>query len=71
MADYNVLRAQTLGSAQEEEAVTVNTRALVILNLRATSLAPSANKGDDRSIKFSQDILAKTQRIRPFLLFPR
>lgn len=29
MTDYNDLRAQTLGSAQEEEAVTVNTRALV------------------------------------------
>jgi hypothetical protein len=29
MTDYSALRAQTIGSTQEEEAVTVNTRALV------------------------------------------
>ena len=28
--DYNALRAQTLNSSREEEAVTVNTRALVL-----------------------------------------
>lgn len=28
--DYNALRAQTLFSSSEEEAVTVNTRALVL-----------------------------------------
>jgi hypothetical protein len=27
--DYNALRAQTLGSGRDEEAVTVNTRALI------------------------------------------
>lgn len=32
MTDYSALRAQTIGSAQEEEAVTVNTRALVCIH---------------------------------------
>ena len=27
--DYNALRAQTMGSGNDEEAVTVNTRALI------------------------------------------
>lgn len=43
MTDYNALRAQTLVSAQEEEAVTVNTRALVAFFLQILLVALEAN----------------------------
>jgi hypothetical protein len=44
MANYQELKERTLGSIQEEEAVTVNTRALVCAFL-LLPLTPIADKG--------------------------